>query len=145
MAELFKPMGIENAFFLCDDYITDSSCKTLGIIFPSVRQVVLSSKTRDLELKKKIAETKLAADLKELELSIQAPDYWTPEYIYQKMFFWTLYKFKKNKEFGKKLKAIDPGSLQETAKMHYGIEELQNSLPNYRVEILIKVRERLLK
>ena len=68
MAELFKPMGIENAFFLCDDYITDSSCKTLGIIFPSVRQVVLSSKTRDLELKKKIAETKLAADLKEVFL-----------------------------------------------------------------------------
>lgn len=144
MAELFKPLGIENAFFLCDDYITDSSCKTLGIIFPSIRHVILSSKTRDLDLKNKIAETTLPADLKDLELSIQAPDYWTPQYIYKKMFYWTLYKFKKNKEFGERLKAIDPNSLRETAKHHYGIKELVDNFPNYRVEILIEVRKRIL-
>jgi hypothetical protein len=144
MADLLKPMGIENGLFLYDDYLVDSACITSEISFPSVRHVVLSSKTNDPQIKKKIAETKLPADLKDLELSIQTPDYWTAEYIYQKMFYWTLYKFKKNKEFGEKLKAIDPSSLQETAKHHYGIKELVDNFPNYRVEILIEVRKKIL-
>jgi hypothetical protein len=144
--EVLKPFGIENGFFLLDDYLDDDlGYKTLGLCFPSVRHIVLSYKTKDPKIKKQISQTKLPADLKDFELSIETPDYWTPEYIYQKMYSWTLYKFEKNKVLGEKLKAINPKDLKENLEKRYDIEELQKIVPDYRIAILTKVRERLFK
>jgi predicted NAD-dependent protein-ADP-ribosyltransferase YbiA (DUF1768 family) len=138
----FNVFGIPNAFFLLDDYFTQKPCIIRGIKFPSVRHAVLSHKVRTRIEKLKIAETKLPADLKDFEATIPKPEYWAVEYILEKLFNWTLYKFMTNEELGIALKNTGSIELVDNLKNSYGIEELKE-IENYRGKVLMDVRKRL--
>lgn len=138
----FNVFGIPNAFFLLDDYLTEKPCIIHDVQYPSVRHVVLSHKVATKVEKIKIAETELPADLKDFEISISKPERWTVEYILKKLYYWSLYKFKKNTDLGIALKNTGDIELVDNLKNFYGIEELQE-IKNYRGKILMAVRKRI--
>lgn len=138
----FSVFGISNAFFLLDNYIIEKPCETSGIKFPSVRHVVLSHKVNSMAQKQQIAKTILPADLKDFEITLSKPDYWTEEYILKKLYYWTLYKFKMNTDLGIALKNTGDIELIDNLNDFYGIEELKD-IKNYRGNILMDVRRTL--
>ncbi|MCC7436321.1 hypothetical protein IT402_00375 [Candidatus Nomurabacteria bacterium] len=143
--EIYSFAGSGNLCF-CDDYKYNK--RLYNIVYPSVRHTVLSWKTDDLDIKKRISETLLPANLKELENSIRlTSSLWKWGFI--KNFFeeYTLKKFSENPEFAKKLLATYPkkiiGGLLP-GQANFMINELQD-IPGYEGKVLMQVRDNLRK
>lgn len=90
--------GVENACYLCDDYI-DFTITLYGITYPSVRHAVLSLKTNDQKLKLEISKTLLPFDLKDLEKRITRSECWTKEFAQEAREELTFVKFESRPDF----------------------------------------------
>ena len=124
----------------CDDYPFEIEVD--GIIYPCVKNAVLSHKTTSIVIKKQIAETKRPADLQALEERIPAPQSWNQTLIlslYQK---YTLQKFENNELFAQKLRVTEPKNLIDGLMEHqgrYDFKELRH-LENYQGILLMDIR-----
>ncbi len=143
----FLPFGIKNAFCFYDDYNNDFSITVEGISYPSVRNALLSLKTESEEIKKEISKIKLPSDLKDYELLMPTPKYWSKTYVLVLMEALTLRKFKERKDFRDKLEATGDVYLNDEpmpGQGRFDIEEVLDE-PNYRGKMLMRVRDKLRK
>ncbi len=147
MEKTLSPFGIPNAYCLYDDYSSDFFIEVKGIRYPSVRHAVLSFKTADENVKKELSTILLPSDLKDYELAMPTPQYWSRDYVLRLMKVLTLKKFKERNDFWKVLEATGEVVLEDirfTDEKVLDIEEVA-TLPNYRGKILMQVREKLTK
>lgn len=91
----------EGNIWLCSEY--KSPLEHEGLVYPSVRHAILSCKTDDIEAKKKIIDTLLPADLKDLERKITPVKKWSVLYVRSLLSFFTLLKFQRHLDLRKKL------------------------------------------
>ena len=142
------PFGIPNAFFLYDDYYSkDFPVYVNGLAYPSARQAVISFKTQSIETKRELGNLMLPSDLKDFEMSISTPRYWTKVYILSLYEELTIGKFLQNPEWKKCLidsKDFYLDDIPFEGQGHYDIEELKNE-KNYRGETLMRVRNKLIQ
>lgn len=130
--------------FLCDDY----ACQLqIGdVLFPSVRNAILSYKTKDVAIKKKVAVTTIPADLKDLERSMPTPSYWTKHFILGMLRVYTYKKFKQNPELGKRLLATHPKKLVDALEdglQRFQIDEIKEVYALEHGKIVMQIREKI--
>lgn len=143
--EILSFAGSGNICF-CDDYKFD--IRIYNIVYPSIRNAVLSWKTDDLEIKRLISKTILPFDLKDLENEItNVSSMWKPGII--KSFFesYTFKKFNSVTLFAQKLISTGNKKLSNNLMLKEAnlmINELQN-FENFEGITLMNVRDMLLR
>ncbi len=91
----------ENSICFYDDY--PEPLMVQGIQYPSIRHAVLSLKTESPEIKRKIASTLFASDLKELSDTIPDPPYWNVTFVMEWLELFTYRKFIENPDLEQRL------------------------------------------
>lgn len=140
------PFGVKGGYFLFDTYTNNCPITINNIVYPSVRQALVSLKTSDVALQVKISKTTLPADLKDIELSITSPPYWTRKYILKKHYELTLTKFLQNKGLKQRLLETPERTFKNAPPFkdnYYAIEEIKDDT-SYQQRTLQKVQRVLL-
>lgn len=120
--------------------------KIEDITYPSVFHAFVSIKTSDIELKKKILEHKLPADIRDFEKQLPSPEYWTDKFKIETMEILVFKKFSEDPVLAAKLDATGEAGLRNKLihnETFFGIYQRKGK--NHLGKIIVRVRERLRK